>query len=56
LSRLAAAALENGVVVFQTMLPLCSPFAALVVDLLRSRGYFIGGMLPGWLGGDILMN
>jgi hypothetical protein len=55
LSQVEAAALESGVVVFQTTLPLCSPFSALAVDLLRSRGWFIGGMLPGWPAGDVLM-
>jgi hypothetical protein len=55
LSRLETEALGKGVVVFQTTLPLVSPFAALAVDLLRSRGYFIGGILPGWPGGDVLM-
>jgi len=45
----------QGVVVFQVWLPL-EPWCGRAVELLRRRGYFLGGLLPRWFDHDgILM-
>ena len=46
---------EKGTEVFQVWLPLASPFAPAATDIMRRYGYFIGGLLPGWIGGDGLL-
>jgi len=46
---------ERETEVFQVWLPLTSPFATAATDILRIHGYFIGGLLPGWFGGDGLL-
>ncbi|MDD5170883.1 MAG: hypothetical protein PHN75_18855 [Syntrophales bacterium] len=55
IAQLESEACEGGTEVFQVWLPLTSPFAAAATDILRMRGYFIGGLLPGWVGGDGLL-
>lgn len=55
LLRLENEASGRGTEIFQVWLPLASPFAAAATDILRRRGYFIGGLLPGWVGGDGLL-
>lgn len=43
-------------VVTQVILPLSVPWVGTAVDILRKKGYFIGGALPRWFGEDgILM-
>jgi len=44
--------MEKGVVVLQAWLNLSEPWAAVAVDALRERGYFLGGILPRWFGSD----
>jgi hypothetical protein len=49
-------ALERKVVVIQVWLSLGSPWVGAAVDVLRDRGYFLGGLLPRWFDEDgILM-
>jgi hypothetical protein len=48
-------ACDRGIEIFQVWLPLTSPFASAATDILRMHDYFIGGLLPGWLGGDGLL-
>lgn len=55
ISQLEGRALNRNVEIFQVWLPLTSPPVIAATDLLRSRGYFIGGILPGRAGGDGLM-
>lgn len=49
-----AAALK-GMIVCQVWLKLSWPWVGRAVDLLRSRGYFTGGVLPRWFDGDGLL-
>ena len=48
-------ACDRGTEIFQVWLPLTSPFAPAATDILRRHDYFIGGVLPGWFGGDGLL-
>ncbi|MBM4276844.1 MAG: hypothetical protein FJ130_03045 [Deltaproteobacteria bacterium] len=43
---------EKGVVVFQVWLKLSWPWVGQAVDVLRKRGYFLGGILPRWFDVD----
>lgn len=54
-AELVHEAAGQGAEVFQLWLPLASPFAAAAADILRRRGFFLGGALPGWHGGDGLL-
>ncbi len=54
-SQLGKEAWERGMEVFQVWLPLTSPLATVATDILRLHGYFIGGLQPGWFGGDGLL-
>lgn len=49
------AAIQKGTLVHQVLLKLSSPWVDRVTDLLHSRGYFIGGVLPRWFDGDALL-
>jgi GNAT superfamily N-acetyltransferase len=55
ISQLENEACDKGTEVFQVWLPLTSPFATAATNILRMHGYFIGGLLPGWFGGDGLL-
>lgn len=44
--------LHDGVEVVQVFFKLSWPWVGRVIDLLRDRGYFFGGILPQWFGGD----
>lgn len=55
IGRLEHEALEKGITVWQIWLPLTSPFAAAATDILRGRGYFLGGVLPCFAAGDGLL-
>ena len=44
-----------GATVIQVWLPLSSAWVGGGVDILRDRGYFLGGLLPCWFGGDGLL-
>lgn len=48
-------AAEKGVIVYQVWLPLASPSVNWAVECLRSRGYFLGGLLPRWFDTDGLL-
>jgi hypothetical protein len=52
LEREERSALEKGVVVLQVWLKLSWPWIGQVVDVLRKRGYFLGGILPRWFDVD----
>jgi len=52
LARLEREALDKGTVVFQAWLNLTEPWAGEAVETLRKAGYFFGGLLPRWFGGD----
>ena len=41
--------------IFQVWLPLASPFVSAATDILRGRGYFLGGVLPCLASGDGLL-
>lgn len=45
----------RGVVVIQIWLNLAWPWVGAVVDCLRRRGYFLGGLLPRWFDSDGLL-
>lgn len=45
----------RGVVVVQIWLNLAWPWVGAVVDCLRRRGYFLGGLLPRWFDSDGLL-
>lgn len=45
----------RGVVVFQIWLNLAWSWVGAVVDRLRARGYFLGGLLPRWFDSDGLL-
>ncbi len=48
-------ALDQRVVVFQAWLNLGCPQVGAAVNVLRDRGYFLGGLLPCWFGTDGLL-
>ncbi|MBI5586068.1 MAG: hypothetical protein HY892_19830 [Deltaproteobacteria bacterium] len=45
----------RGIVVIQVWLNLAWPWVGEVVDTLRARGYFLGGLLPRWFDADGLL-
>ena len=45
----------QGVTVIQVWLNLAWPWVGKVVDRLRARGYFLGGLLPRWFDSDGLL-
>ncbi|MCB2188941.1 MAG: hypothetical protein KQJ78_21175 [Deltaproteobacteria bacterium] len=49
------AALAQGAQVIQVWLPLNRPWIGPAIDILRQRGYFLGGLLPRWFGHDGLL-
>jgi hypothetical protein len=55
LAREEQAAAGRGVRVIQLWLRLSCPWVGQVVDKLRGRGYFLGGLLPRWFDEDGLM-
>jgi hypothetical protein len=55
IARLEDEARGKGTMIFQIWLPLASPFVSGASDILRGRGYFLGGILPCWLNGDGLL-
>lgn len=54
-SRLESESRGRGSEVFQAWLPLASRFIAAATDILRDRGFFLGGILPNRPGGDGLL-
>jgi hypothetical protein len=52
LENLERQALERKVVVLQVWLRLGSPCVGAAADVLRNRGYYIGGILPRWFDED----
>jgi hypothetical protein len=46
---------QKGIEIFQIWLPLTSPWVSMAANILRGRGYFLGGMLPCWPYGDGLL-
>jgi hypothetical protein len=46
---------ENGSTISQVYLPLGNPSAGTAVDMLRAKGYFLGGLLPRWFNQDGLL-
>jgi hypothetical protein len=55
LAEIEREAFSRNVVVFQTWVRLDTPGVASAVHVLRSRGYFMGGILPQWFGADGLL-
>lgn len=55
LAELEREALSKDVLVLQVWLKLDTPTVAAAVDTLRSRGYFLGGILPRWFDTDGLL-
>jgi hypothetical protein len=55
LAREIALAAAKGVLVFQVVVNLGEPCSGRVVDILRGRGFFFGGLLPQWFGADGLL-
>ncbi len=55
LEPLEIEAAAQGVAVFQIWLPLSSPWVGWAADVLRGRGYFLGGLLPRWFDEDGLL-
>lgn len=55
LAELEREALSKDVLVLQVWLKLDNPGVAAAVDALRSRGYFLGGVLPRWFDTDGLL-
>ncbi len=53
--NLEASALAQKVVVIQVWLKLSSPWCGSAVDILRNKGYFLGGVLPRWFDEDGLL-
>jgi len=54
----AVATMETGHAgwhVFQVLLPLSHPGVGQAVEMLRGRGYFLGGLLPLWTDRDVLL-
>jgi len=48
-------ALGQKVVVIQAWLKLSCPWSGSAVDILRNKGYFLGGVLPRWFDEDGLL-
>ncbi len=46
---------DQEIVVIQVWLKLSRPWVESAVENLRGRGYFLGGLLPGWFGTDGLL-
>jgi len=46
---------QRGVVVIQIWLNLASPWIGAAVEILKRRGYFLGGVLPRWFDDDGLL-
>ena len=46
---------ENGILVYQAFLPLTVAATGEAVDILRRRGYCLGGVMPRWFGDDGLL-
>jgi hypothetical protein len=55
LDRYGKEMLDQGIVVIQAWLKLSRPWVGNTVEHLRERGYFLGGLLPGWFGTDGLL-
>jgi hypothetical protein len=55
LDRVEREAQGNHSVVWQVWLRLDCPWVASAVEVLRGRGYFLGGLLPRWFDGDGLL-
>ena len=55
LTNLENQALAQKAVVIQVWLKLSSPWNGSAVDILRSKGYFFGGVLPRWFDEDGLL-
>jgi GNAT superfamily N-acetyltransferase len=55
IAQMEEKARQSDTEVFQAWLPLTSPFAPAAADVLRRRGYFIGGLLPNTFDGDGLL-
>ena len=55
LTNLEDQALAQKAVVIQVWLKLGSPWNGSAVDILRSKGYFFGGVLPRWFDEDGLL-
>jgi hypothetical protein len=55
LANLENQALGQNVVVIQIWLKLSYPWSGAAVDILRSKGYFFGGVLPRWFDEDGLL-
>ena len=53
--EIEAKALDQNVVVLQAWLNLGYPQVGAAVNVLRDRGYFLGGLLPRWFGQDGLL-
>ncbi|MBI5589755.1 MAG: hypothetical protein HY881_04655 [Deltaproteobacteria bacterium] len=51
-SDFEARSLAQNAVVLQAWVNLTTPWVGKAVDILRDRGYFFGGALPRWFGGD----
>jgi len=47
--------LDQGIVVIQVWLNLSWPWVGSIAEHLRTRGYFLGGILPRWFGADGLL-
>jgi hypothetical protein len=52
LAREERSVLQKGTVVLQVWLKLSWPWIGHAVNILRKRGYFLGGMLPRWFDVD----
>jgi len=46
---------KEQTLVFQVFLNLTEPWVGEAVDILRSQGYFFGGVMPRWFDGDGLL-
>lgn len=55
LTKFDRQASENGIQVVQVFLPLTVEATGEAVDILRRRGYFLGGVMPRWFGDDGLL-
>ena len=47
-------AANSGTIIYQVFLPLTGPCTGAAVTILRQHGYFFGGVMPRWFGGDAL--
>ena len=55
MSDLESEAAKNGAIVIQVWLKLTSPWVGEVVKILRTKGFFLGGLLPQWFDDDGLL-